>query len=188
MIARIKSILFGSLPNDASKYYDGTGAFSTPSSGSDWTTELEQLLDQDVENSTTVVDSTDLILPVTAESVWYVRGDIAYGGTNAADDFKFDLSLSAGSMRAMFRYISISTANAAQGTTGLFINGVTATTALSCGIEAGIGNLSKIMFELDGKFTANANLRFRFAQAAAGGAGTFARLKAGSMMRGKRFV
>jgi hypothetical protein len=42
MYAKIKNFLFGSLPNDATKYLDGTGAFSIPAGGGGGLVLLEQ--------------------------------------------------------------------------------------------------------------------------------------------------
>lgn len=151
-----------------------------------WDTILTKSSDQSVENSTTVVDETDLQLTVTAESCWLIEFLIVYSGTNATVDLKTDVQVTAGTMHGLYNAKGLSSSNAAVDASTALNAAATSTTQVF-GTDA--GDLFRVAhITLSAKFTAGATVKFRFASNAAGGAGTFTRVRAGSLLRAKRIV
>lgn len=64
--------------------------------------------DETVENSSTLTDSTQLQVAVTA-GIWEFVLMILYSGNNAAMDFKFDLQCTAGTLEGYFRNLGNNT-------------------------------------------------------------------------------
>ena len=149
----------------------------------EWTTIVTKASDQDVTNSSTLTDDSELQLSVTAGQLWHISLLIMYSGTNvSAQDYKFAFTVAAGTMIGAYRYFGLATGGGAVGTT-IAANGVATTTASAIGTEASHA-VRIVVIELDIRVTNTTTLKYQFAQNAAG-VGTDARTKAGSLLRAK---
>jgi len=163
-----------------------TGTVLSSSGGSgDWTTIKTQVLDQDVVNSSVLVPSTDLILPVLAGEAWLVELLILYSATDVTRDFLWDVDVTAGTMQIIGFYNAFGTADGAS-LSGFVGAAVTSITDIGIGVAVshGIRVFRAVMTVV---FSANADFRFRFAEFSPS-ASTEARLRAGSILRGKKIV
>jgi hypothetical protein len=156
----------------------------------EWTTSARKTSNQDVENTTTVADATEIQLTVTADDIWFFRFFILYGVSNAVNvDFKWDLQVSAGAMRGWCFARHLNTADAsAQSSSALIGAGFSGGGTLSAGGQAALTDLTPMIVEGMARFSANGTFKFRFAQNAAGGAGTFARVATGSTLHAKKII
>lgn len=80
-------------PADATKYLDGTGAYTVPTGtgNSDWTTTIFKSSTDTVTNSSTFASDSELTLTLTANKVYMWEIVILYSGTSAAADYKQQL-------------------------------------------------------------------------------------------------
>lgn len=150
-----------------------------------WDFELVKPSDQDVVNSNTLVDDTFLQLPVTAGDAWQIELLITYSGTGTAQDFKWDVAVSAGTMSGSGHYTGISTTE-----TGLndflVLNEVTSSADVSMGTRATHG-LRTFKATINCVFSATGTFTFRFCEVGTG-AGTESRCKAGSRLNAKKLI
>lgn len=162
-----------------------TGTTLSSSGSSDFTTTATKGSDQDVTNSTTLVDDTALTIAVLAGEVWYFEAFIIYCSTDASRDFKWDYACSAGTMQCIVQYSIFSTADAPI-TTSVVAAAAADTTDVAVGAVASAG-IRMMRMTITAVFSNNCNFKFRFAQNSAS-VGTFARCKAGSILRGKKIA
>lgn len=140
---------------------------------------------QDVTNSTVLVDDTDLQFSVVAGGQYMIELDVVLSANSTANDYKFVLAVTAGTMKAQ----GILTSNGAGGIAT--ISNVTATAAAATG-TAVVGTTSADLdflhsIKLIYSFTASANATFKYQFAQnAGGVGTTARTFKGSILKYKK--
>ena len=175
---------FRVLFTDALTAAESSSSSSTTSSD-EWDQIITKVIDQDVTNSTTLENDTELTIDVTEGSVWLIELLIIYSGTDGSGDYKWDIAVDAGVMDGVVHRIGMSTANAAQDTP-LAMNSATSSTDATEGTLAAQA-LRVFKAVAVAAFTANANFLYRFAQNSAG-VGTVARTEAGSILRAKRLI
>ena len=86
-------------PNDTTKFLRGDATWDVPTftDPSGWTT-IVKSANQDVTNSTTLVNDTDLQFSVVAGGAYMVEMQVTYSGSSTSVDYKFALTVAAGSM------------------------------------------------------------------------------------------
>lgn len=154
-------------------------AYSGASGSSYWTTELTQVADQDVVNSATLVDSTNLQLAVTAADVWHILLVIIYSASAAANDFLWDVAVSAGTMSGNGFHDCLNASDTAV-IAALGFGEITNSANVPVGCAAAHG-VRAFQAEFTLSFSATGTFTFRFAENSIG-AGTEARLKAKSKL------
>jgi len=170
----------------ATTFLRGDNTWDTPASTdpAGWTT-IVKSANQDVTNSATLVDDTDLQFSVVAGGHYMIELDAVISSNSTTGDYKNVLAVSAGTMKGSG--LSISNTNGAVAQT----TNITASTAANTGtnpIGTSLANLdmlfsTKIIFS----FTASANATFsyQFAQNSAV-ISTLARTWKGSILKYKR--
>lgn len=162
-----------------------SGVLTGAAGAVEWTTTVVKSIDQDVTNSITLVNDSELLLAVIANEVWLIELLVLYSGTDATGDLLWDVAVSAGVMEGALHYTGLTTGN-------LIISAGVALAGVANGVDIGNGTLAAhgmrplritgfIVFSATGTFT------FRFAQNNAG-VGTVARCRAGSILRAKKIL
>lgn len=152
----------------------------------EWDAVAKQAADQDVINSTTLVNSTNLSFAVLLGEVWRFEYDIIYSGNSAACDFKCDFAPTAGNMTGHYCFVGSDTiADVINVSTGIRLAAAATIAVIPCGTPAAFTTKRTLQIEAMIQFSANATVNFRFAQNTL--TATFAaRLNAGSRVRGKK--
>ena len=152
----------------------------------DWDIDITKSGLQDVHNTATVVNDTELLFPVLINEVWYVQLLLLYSGNSTSGDYKFDFSLP--TAHGWIRYITDnSTADAIQVSTGIRLAGVTALAAqVSCGTDAAFTARTALV-EMMFRAATTGNIQFQFANVTAA-LGNISRTYGGSVIRGKRLT
>jgi hypothetical protein len=139
---------------------------------------------QDVTNSTTLVNDTELFFSVLAGQTYMVSMSLTYSGTDATGDYKFDFALSAGTMSGRG---FCSGFNSAQSLTSQDINlaGVADSPDIVIGTNGPESYAAVARIDFAFTCTANATLTFRFANSASG-TGRISRTWKGTILRYKQ--
>lgn len=170
----------------ATTFLRGDNTWSTPPNvdPAGWTT-IVKSANQDVTNSATLVNDTDLQFSVVAGGHYMIELDLVFSSNNTSSDYKSALNVSAGTMKGAG--ISIGAANTGAAQTSPYNANPSATTnSISSGtISADIDVLSSIKIIYSFTASANATFRFQFAQNTAIAA-TTARTWKGSILKYKR--
>ena len=87
-------------PNDATKYLDGTGAYSTPSGSGNAINVVLKGSNQDVTNSATLVDDTALTMSLAANKTYWFEIYLLLEANSTAADFKYTIDGPSGSAPA----------------------------------------------------------------------------------------
>jgi len=139
---------------------------------------------QDVTNTTTVADDTELKFAVVAGKTYSASFRVIYSGSDGTGDFKWELGVSAGTMtgRGFALYH-----NAAQTFSSTDLNALgTATTAqISNGTNGPVGFTNNMTIDFSFQVSNTGTFVFRFANVAAG-VGRVSRAWAGSTLRWKQ--
>ncbi len=151
----------------------------------EWDTIIVASAVQNVENSSTLVDHTELQFPVTAGDHWKFEMDVYYSATDATRDIVWDIAASVGNMTGWAHHTGLGTGNAGTDTTVALVGVATSTDVIN-GTETGdairpLHILAMIRFDGTGVCS------FRFAQSSAS-VGTFTRVEAGSRLRAKLLI
>lgn len=171
------------LSNVATEFLNGVGAYSVPAGGgSEWTTTAVKSADQDVTNSSTLVDAADLVIAVLAGEVWLIEVLLIYAGDTTAGDFKAGFAVTAGTPLGVWHSTFLNTTGTAAH--GPF-NFSGASTPMKT--DAVMTSIHAALMRGTVAFPSSGNLTFQFAQAVATPA-TSARCKAGTIMRGKKII
>jgi hypothetical protein len=150
-------------------------------SGGDPWTEVAKTSDQDVTNSSTLTDDSDLQISVTADT-YHFQFFILFSGNSTTADFKCDFLPSTGDMSGWYRYVGgSSTADAINVSTGIRLSAAGTITAITCGVDAS-HTVRHLMIEAMLRFSSSGTFKFRFAENAAE-SGKVARTKKGSILR-----
>jgi hypothetical protein len=162
---------------------DNTWAAPTSADPAGWTT-IVKSANQDVTNSTTLVDDTDLQFSVVAGGHYMVEANICYSGNNTTGDYKFALALSAGLMKARGlgnMYLSTGTPS---------LQAITANNTISSGNNLGVlfndlDELHTFTFTYNFYADTNATFKYQFANRVAS-PGYISRTWKGSILKYKR--
>lgn len=147
-----------------------------------WTT-IVKSANQDVTNSATLVDDTDLQFSVVAGGKYMIELDIAWSANDATGDYKFDYAVSAGLMTGYGIYWTnnVTTIISVNAPAALSSTDITLQT-LSAAVDT---NIIPLKIVITAYFTASGIFSYRFANAAAG-VGRISRTWKGSILRYKR--
>jgi len=149
-----------------------------------WTT-IVKSANQDVTNSTTLVDDTDLQFSVVAGGHYMVEMDIATSGNSTAADYKFGFLVSAGTMKLRGLSLLI-TSGGSIGNVLLSAAGTSTTTAVASAIlNNDFDYLQPMMFKIQFTASANATFSYQFANNTAA-LGQTSRTWKGSILKYKR--
>ena len=167
----------------ATTFLRGDNTWETPTSAdpAGWTT-IVKSANQDVTNSTTLVDDTDLQFSVVAGGHYMIEMNIVWSSNNASGDYKFDYAVSAGLMFGFGVY---------WGSGKTTVNSVNASNQSSSGditLQTQSGNVSVIIpmsIIITIFVDTNATFSYRFANNSAG-AGRISRTWKGSILKYKR--
>lgn len=175
------------LPNDVTKYLNGTGAYSVPPGGSSfYTVSIVKSVNQDVTDNATVQNDAELLFPVVSGEVWLVWLYLLYAGNHTTGDYRYDFGLP--TVIGWHRYLGDSTGtDTVNFLTNQRLASVTALAAqVICGTDASL--TPRTMFH-EFMFRANstANFQFKFANSTAA-AGRISRTVAGSLLVAKKLV
>lgn len=148
----------------------------------EWDTVIVKASNQDVTNSTTLVDDNDLQLAVLANEIWRIRIELIYAGTSTTGDFKWQLTLSAGTARGTLEWrLSHSTNDSATaGENAASFRDVSSYTSSAGGTDASGGKRTGF-FDAILVFSSSCTYKFQFAQNSAVSS-TVARVCAGSRL------
>ena len=123
-------------------------------------TYITKSANQDVTNSTTFVDDTDLQFSVVANGIYIVEMQLIYSGNNTAADYKCQFILSTGIISGRGSYLGYTTGSSI-GTFAISSVGTNAITPLSLGVIAA-DVTQPITCTMYYTFTASANTTFKF--------------------------
>lgn len=185
-ISGVTPVLSGS----ASQFLNGQGKFTTPSTGGGvgWDLQIVSTADQDVTNSTTFTDHTELQHTVTAGSIWYYHAWILYSGDTTGSDCKMTWACSAGTYTGYHLITFLYNNSDAFLVSNIRTLGGTAWgTGQSFGTDAA-HTLRFGEFRQAVQYSNDCTASFQFAQNVAGGAGTEARIRTGSTLLGRRIL
>jgi len=161
----------------------GDNTWDTPTDPAGWTT-IVKSANQDVTNSSTLVNDTDLQFSVVAGGHYMVEMQLTISANNTGCDYKFGVNVNSGTMKGsgLWHYIS---------STGAGVNGVVQVNAASNTTVNGGTTVSDVDFlcfyQLKFSFTASENATFslQFANVTANPAYT-SRTWKGSILKYKR--
>ena len=162
----------------------GLPTWAAAASG-DWDATLEKLVDQDVTNSTTLVDDTILQFTTVASALYHIELIILYSATSADRDFKWAVTMSSGNLIGLLRQHQF-----ASNDTNNFTTSVTTGTTSIAGVVAGTeasAAIRMMWIEADMRTASAATFKFQFAQNSAA-ASTVSTCRAGSILRYKRLA
>lgn len=155
-------------------------------SGSDWDVEIVKSADQDVTNSNTVIDDTELQFAVTAGSVWQIMMIVIYSSSVATNDFKCGFAVAAGTAYGPISGLGPNSADSAQNTINV-MNGAASGTFVFGTDSSGLGTTRAVKIDAVFKITNTTTLKFQFAQGTAG-VGQSSRCALGSTLFGKQIL
>jgi hypothetical protein len=175
-------------PNDATKYLSGTGVYSVPAgtTPSEWTTTTVQLADQDVTNSAVAVNGTDLKIAVNSGEAWLFQLLLLYSGSSTTGDFRLKF-IYPSTCTELHNWSNFDATLTGTGNIGL---GNVAATGFASVISLGTDAADTIFVCLLNMIliaSGTGDVQMQFAQNIAT-VGTHARLKAGSIFRGKKII
>jgi hypothetical protein len=170
-------------PNDTTKFLRGDATWAVPNNNEGWSI-IVKSANQDVTNNATLQDDTDLQFSVVAGGHYMVSMNLTTSANNSTGDYKWGFAVSSGTLKGYGTIQSISTLSAVQNVI-VTANSTSATTAIAIGAESDLDFLvhSKIAYSFTA--SANATLKFQFANNAAG-AGRTSRTWKGSILKYKR--
>lgn len=163
---------------------DNTWATPTAADPAGWTT-IVKSANQDVTNSTTLVDDTDLQFSVVAGGHYMVEMNIVVSGNDTSGDYKCVLNVSSGNMIGRGTYQGVAS-------TGVVFNSLVTANTSNSTLEivtgaptANIDHLVHIRIAFAFTASENATFKYKFANQSAA-AGRISRTWKGSIMKYKR--
>jgi hypothetical protein len=171
-------------PNDTTKFLRGDGTWAVVNNNGGWTI-IVKSANQDVTNSATLTDDTDLQFSVVAGGHYMIEMDIVISANNITGDYKNAFFVSAGTMLGTGFMIGPTATGTAQ--VNIYSSNTVATsTSVVLGTQtANIDLLSSIKIIYSFQASANATLSYQFANNAAA-AGRISRTWKGSILKYKR--
>jgi hypothetical protein len=140
---------------------------------------------QDVTNSATLTDDTDLQFSVVAGGHYMIEMQLTYSGNNTAGDYKYAIAVSSGSMKGAGTTIYLGSTGGIA-TTALSANISNRTQEIACGVAfADLDQLHTITILYSFTASANATCKYQFANLTAS-AGRTSRNWKGSILKYKR--
>jgi len=141
---------------------------------------------QDVTNSATLVDDSELQFSVVAGGQYMTELNLCYAGNNITADMKIAYAVSAGTFKGSGIVVGFSTTNNPANNQPLQVNGTALTTAVAIGVtNADLDLLVTATIYLNFTASANAILKFQFSNNVAGVAQT-SRIVKGSILKYKK--
>lgn len=162
----------------ATTFLRGDNTWSTPTDPAGWTT-IVKSANQDVTNNATPQDDTDLQFSVVAGGHYMVEINLCYSGNNATGDYKFVLTPSTGTLNGRMTTASYNSTLSPVVQASLF------PTQITVGTSADLNDLFHILITASFTASANATIKYQFANAAAA-AGRTSRTWKGSILKYKR--
>lgn len=162
----------------------GDNTWSAPTDPAGWTT-IVKSANQDVTNSSSLTNDTDLTFSVVAGGHYMVMCDLVVSGSNTTADYQCGFVVSAGTMVGKGTHQGISATAAVQ---NLVVNAATSAGTTNIVVGAATANINDLVYvRMAFAFTASSDATFsyRFANAVAT-AGAISRTWKGSIMRYKR--
>jgi hypothetical protein len=169
--------------NDALIYETSTALWKNKTIGG-WNY-IVKSANQDVTNSTVLVDDTDMQFSVVAGGQYMIEMDVVISASNTANDYKNALVLSAGTMKGSGILTSNSAGTIAGATNILASTSISTNTSAIGTALSDIDLLHSIKIIYSFTASANATFKYQFAQNA-GGVGTTARTFKGSILKYKK--
>lgn len=157
---------------------DNTWAVPNGADPAGWTT-IVKSANQDVTNNATPQDDTDLQFSVVAGGHYMVEINLCYSGNNATGDYKFVLTPSTGTLNGRMTTASYNSTLSPVVQASLF------PTQITVGTSADLNDLFHILITASFTASANATIKYQFANAAAA-AGRTSRTWKGSILKYKR--
>ena len=173
-------------PNDTTKFLRGDGTWAVPTSSdpAGWTT-IVKSANQDVTNSATLTNDTDLQFSVVVGGHYMIECDLVISGNNTTGDYQGAFNVSAGTIIGKGTCQNLTAANAVQNII-ITVNAIATTTAIITGVPtANLDDLVYVKMAFAFTASANATFRYQFANVAAG-AGRTSRTWKGSILKYKR--
>jgi sorbitol-specific phosphotransferase system component IIA len=171
-------------PNDTTKFLRGDGTWSVVNNNGGWTI-IVKSANQDVTNSATLTDDTDLQFSVVAGGHYMLELDLVISANNITGDYKNAFFVSAGTMLGTGFMIGPTATGTAQ--VNIYSSNTVATsTSVILGTQtANIDLLASTKIIYSFQASANATLSYQFANNAAA-AGRTSRTWKGSILKYKR--
>lgn len=156
---------------------------TVPTNPEGWTVVLKNA-NQDVTNSATLVDDSDLQFSVVAGGHYMLELDLVISSNSTVADYKSAFNVSAGTMKGLGIVTNYSTSNVAQITT--IIGQAATTNSVSSGTQfSDLDYILSIKFIYSFNASANAIFKYQFANSTAG-VGFISRTWKGSILKYKR--
>ena len=156
----------------------GDNTWTAPTDPAGWTT-IVKSANEDVTNNATPQDDTDLQFSVVAGGHYMVEINLCYSGNNASGDYKFVLTPSTGTLNGRMTTASYNSTLSPVVQASLF------PTQITVGTSADLDDLFHILITASFTASANATIKYQFANAAAA-AGRTSRTWKGSILKYKR--
>jgi hypothetical protein len=171
-------------PNDTTKFLRGDGTWDVVNNNGGWTI-IVKSANQDVTNSATLTDDTDLQFSVVAGGHYMIEMDIVISCNNTTGDYKNAFFVSAGNMLGTGFMLGPNATGVVQ--TNIYTSNAAATsTTVPLGTQvANIDLLASTKIIYSFQASANATLSYQFANNAAA-AGRTSRTWKGSILKYKR--
>lgn len=148
-------------------------------------TNIIKSANQDVTNNATVQDDTELQFSVVAGGYYMVEMHLVYSGNDVVGDYKWQFSVSAGTMRGNGGSTSLGTGGGAI-FSGLAANNVASATVQPNGVAvANLDSLHSCFIQYNFWASNNATFKFQFANNSAG-AGRISRTNKGTYLKYKK--
>jgi hypothetical protein len=168
----------------SSTFLRGDNTWSAPDDPYGWTI-IVKSANQDVTNSATFTNDTDLQFSVVAGGHYMIEMNVCYSGNNTTADYKFELRLTAGIFKGQGNFLAYSTTGVITNAS-LAANSAINTNGPALGVNtADIDSLQFLTIYFNFSASVNATFNYRFAQNTATAA-TTSRTWKGSILKYKR--
>lgn len=169
--------------NDALVYETSTQLWKNKTIGG-WNY-IVKSANQDVTNSSTLVDDSELQFSVVAGGQYMTQLDLCYAGNNITSDIKIAYTLSAGTMKASGIVVGFSLGSSPANNQAISVNGTSSAPAAIGVIQADIDNLITSTIYFNFTASSNAIIKFQFANNTAA-IGAISRIVKGSILKYKK--
>jgi hypothetical protein len=173
-------------PNDTTKFLRGDATWDVPTftDPSGWTT-IVKSANQDVTNSATLTDDTDLQFSVVAGGYYMLELDLVISANTTAGDYKFAFNVSAGTIKGL-GIVTNNTVGGAVQIINISALSVATTTSIGSGtLSSDLDYLISIKTIYSFTASDNATFKYQFANNQLG-AGRISRTWKGSILKYKR--
>jgi hypothetical protein len=173
--------------NDALVYESATSLWKNkPFTNAEGWSVIVKSANQDVTNSATLVDDTELQFSVVAGGQYMTQLDLCYVGNSITSDMKVGFLVSAGTMKGSGIVVGFSTASTPSNNQSMSVNGTSAAGPISIGVvQPDLDNLVTSTITFNFTASSNAILKFQFANNSAA-VGAISRIVKGSILKYKK--